>query len=388
MTGERIHTVGHQLRPDQLEVDREFVRRLHTTLSEPAVVVTHEASRFFAPLYFLRREFIEHLGLFIERQVTFDHKPWVECGLRNAGLRVLPWRYLATFDPGAVIGALAEALRTGPVVVRRNRSDGGRGLTLLRHTDEIPGAVQDADSDGFIAMAPFLDPSIPLNVNACIFPDGSLSLHGPSLQLIGIPGTALSRFNYCGNDFARVRDLDPAVLRALQELAVGAGRWLFSMGYVGAFGVDALLHQGTVYLTEVNPRFQGSSLLSAHLDLALDRPDVYLTHAAAFLGLPPPGAWDLRDLAREQPQAAQIFARNVGGLATRNAASWASGEVDCWMLPDPGVSVHSEALLCRAIARTAVTVDGWGLHADAAAWFAELPGRLFDAVQPTGVAGR
>jgi hypothetical protein len=238
-------------------------------------------------------------------------------------------------------------------------------------------------------MAPFLDPSVPLNVNACIFPDGSLSLHGPSLQLIGISGTALSRFNYCGNDFARVRDLDPAVLRALQELAVGAGRWLSSMGYVGAFGVDALLHQGTVYLTEVNPRFQGSSLLSAHLDLALDRPDVYLTHAAAFLGLPPPGAWDLRDLAREQPPAAQIFARNVGGRVTRNAASWrASGEVDCWMLPDPGVSVHSEALLCRAIARTAVTADGWNLHADAAAWFAELPGRLFDAVQPTGVAGR
>ena len=93
--------------------------------------------------------------------------------------------------------------------------------------------------------------------------------------MIGIPGSTLNTFGYCGNDFTRIRELDVTVLQALQEMTIRAGRWLSSMGYVGAFGVDALLHEGEVFLTEVNPRYQGSSLLSSHLDAALDRPDVF-----------------------------------------------------------------------------------------------------------------
>ncbi|HEY6103679.1 MAG TPA: ATP-grasp domain-containing protein, partial [bacterium] len=276
LTGERVRTGGHELHPETSEVDRQFHQQVFDSLGEPTVTVTHQASRFFASVYFLRREFVQHLGLFHERQVVFDHKPWVETELREIGIRVVPWRYLATHDAN-LRPALERALQGGPLVLRANRSISGRGLTMVRHPDEIAQVGEGTNPDGFIAVAPFLEPSVPLNVNACVFPDGTVSLHSPSLQLIGIPGAG-SPFTYCGNDFAQVRELDEAILDTLQEMATRVGRWLCSMGYAGAFGVDALLYQGAVYLTEVNPRFQGSSLVSASLDAELDRPDMYLTH--------------------------------------------------------------------------------------------------------------
>lgn len=385
LTGQRVHTLDFQFHPDQSEAARGLYRELCVALGEPSVAMTHEVSKVFASAYFSSGEHVQHLGLFHERQSVFDHKPWVESELRKAGLRVVPWRYLSTYDGPALDSVLKAELRNGPVVLRANRSGGGKGLTLVRQPEDIPSTANDAATDGFMAVAPLLEPSIPLNVNACAFPDGSVSLHSPSLQLIGIPGTALSPFNYCGNDFARVRELDTAVLQALQELVTRAGRWLSSMGYVGAFGVDAILHRGTVYLAEVNPRFQGSSLLSAHLDAALDRPDVFLAHAGAFLGLPAADPWELPRLAREQPKAAQVFIRNSHEHVARNDSSWRPpGNVDCWMLPVRGVIVHPHALLCRAIVQDSVTEDGWALRPEITTWFTELPKILFDPLVPEG----
>ena len=385
LTGERVDTVGFKLQPKESPAHGEFYRRLYASLSEPAVVVTHEASQFFSSLYFLRHEFVQHLGLFYERQVTFDHKPWVESELRKSGVRVLPWRYVSTYDDRALRSALEDAVRDGPVVVRANRSGGGDGLTLVRQPEDVPPEWQDR-ADGFMAVARFLEPSVPLNINACVFPDGAISLHAPSLQLIGIAGSAMGPFGYCGNDFTRVRELDGGVLQAFEEMTVLAGRWLASMGYLGAFGVDALLHEGTLYLTEVNPRFQGSSLLSSHLDAALDRPDVFLAHVGAFLGAAAPDPWSLAALAREQPPAAQIVARNTRSepIVRKGDAEGLPAGVDCWLLPDRGVVVHPRALLGRAVVRGAVTEDGWQLHRDVAAWFAELPAMLFEVVEPAG----
>ena len=385
LTGERVRPEGRELRPDHSDVHREFARRLYASLSEPAVTVAHQASRFFASVYFLRREYVEHLGLFHERQEVFNHKPWVESGLQGIGIRTLPWQYFATYERPTLMSALEHSLRTGPVVLRANRSVSGRGLTLVRRPEEIPPEFLDASADGFVAMAPFLVPSVPLNVNACVFPDGTVSLHSPSLQLIGIPGVARSAFAYCGNDFARVRELDAAVLETLQRMTMLTGRWLSSMGYVGAFGVDALLHQGTVYLTEVNPRFQGSTLLSAQLDTALDRPDVLLAHVGAFLGLPAPDPWDLQTLAKEQAPAAHIWARNGDEQVVGLGPHWQPpDDVEYWMLPDRGVIVQPHALLCRVVVRHAVTDDGWRLHGDTAAWFADVPRRLFQTANPAG----
>jgi len=52
------------------------------------------------------------------------------------------------------------------------------------------------------------------------------------------------------------------------------GEWLAGKGFLGAFGIDALIFEERLYLTEVNPRFLGSSRLAADLDKFFDYPDV------------------------------------------------------------------------------------------------------------------
>ncbi|HEY6103626.1 MAG TPA: ATP-grasp domain-containing protein [bacterium] len=177
------------------------------------------------------------------------------------------------------------------------------------------------------------------------------------------------------------------MLQALGEMTTLTGRWLRSTGYVGAFGVDALVHEGRVYLTEVNPRFQGSSLLSSHLETALDRPDVFLAHVGAFLGVPAPDPRTLAALAREQPPAAHIVSRNLRAQpVVRRGDRQPPAGVECWLLPDPGTAVHPRALLCRTVVRDAVTEDGWRLCGDVASWVATLPEMLFEGAAPARAA--
>lgn len=73
-----------------------------------------------------------------------------------------------------------------------------------------------------------------------------------------------------------------------------------------------MLHEGTVYLVEVNPRFQGSSMLAARIDRRMGRPDLFLCHLAAFLGLEPPDmAEGVPELAASQPELAHIICHNI-----------------------------------------------------------------------------
>jgi len=114
---------------------------------------------------------------------------------------------------------------------------------------------------------------------------------------------------------------------------------------------------------------------------------MYLAHLGAFLGLPSPDPWDLRALASEQPALAQIYLRNGGErVVLKESPRPLPDGVDCWMLPERGVTVHPEAQLCRVIVRRAVTDDGWRLHPDTAAWYAELPRMLFEPAHSAEVA--
>ena len=97
------------------------------------------------------------------------------------------------------------------------------------------------EPDGFLAASRYLDPHIPLNINACVFQDGTVTLHGPSVQLIGIPDLTRRTFGYCGNDFGAIRHLDPRFVKEFEKMVLKVGGWLWSQGYLGAFGVDALV---------------------------------------------------------------------------------------------------------------------------------------------------
>jgi len=289
----------------------------------------------------------------------FEHKGWVESQLRTVGVSVVPWHYIADDD----LGSLMSLLKEGPLVLRVNRSAGGVGLNLLRRFDELT-TRWPAHDDGFLSVAPHFEPSIPLNVSACIFSDGTVTLHAPSLQLIGIPCCTGRIFGYCGNDFARVRDLDTSILKDLEVMTITIGQWLYRLGYLGAFGIDALVYKGKVLLTEVNPRFQGSTSIATRLAAGLDRPDIVTDHMAAFLGLEASPGNHLTDLAQAQKPIAQVIVYNTNPYPLQLSSStipdqW---EPSLELLPEPGVKVLPNGVLFKLVLDRAVTQDGYTLE--------------------------
>lgn len=351
---ERVDLNRYSIDQDSTEAVHEIRRGLLRAFGRPAAVIPYRPCAVLAAACFTRSNLVKYMGVFHEKQACFEHKPWVETQLRQAGVPVVPWTYFADDD----LALIREAAEAGPLVLRANRSDGGAGLTLIRDPSQILRAWP-LHLDGFLAAAPFLEPSIPLNVNSCVFPGGEVSMHPPSLQLIGIPACTNRRFGYCGNDFARIADFDRSLLNDLEKIVLIVGRWLRKQGYIGAFGIDAILHGGTIYLIEVNPRFQGSSALASSLMRDLDLPDLFMDHIAAFLGLPAPEPVSLADIARNQPPSAHIVCHNLSTHDCRVELQAPDRlPLRCTLLPSPDVIVSPEGILFDAVVPGAVTTAG------------------------------
>jgi len=353
----RVDLDAYRIANDFSREASEFQARLFESLREPAVVVTYRSDPLFTSLYYPSAGFVDYLGLFHGRQAPFEHKPWVETELQKWGIPVVPRRYLRDSD----VEILREMVEQGPIVVRATYSDGGEGLALISEPAEVDTRIP-AHTDRFFSVSDYLVPNIPLNVNAVVFEDGMLSFHPPSIQLIGIRGFTNRTFGYCGNDFARVKELDREILDALEDLTLKVGKWLARMGYLGAFGIDALFYDGEVYLTEINPRFQGSSHVASLIDVEMDRSDMFLEHMAAFLGLSPPPPVHLREIAAHQREVSQVICHNCcDKVMRRNTQEWNREEwpdIELMLLPAEGVVVEPQAILLRALIDDAVTT-GW-----------------------------
>jgi hypothetical protein len=360
-TQERVELDGYSLDLDQRAVITELRAILLHLFDRPCAVLPYRPCAFLSSAWFPRSDRALYLGVFHDLQACFEHKPWVERHLANRGVRVLPWRYWADVD----VRLIAEWAAKQRLVLRSNRTDGGLGVRLIGGPEDLD-AQWPAHSDGFLAAAPYLYPNIPLNVNACAFKDGAVTLHGPSLQVIGVPALTRRTFGYCGNDFASVGNLDTRILDDFEEMAVRTGQWLHENGYHGAFGIDALLHDGLLYLTEVNPRFQGSSLLSARIDTNLGRPNVFFEHAAALLGLAAPRRCPLRELARHQPCVSHLVLHNTSDAPVHvEPRPSRFGDVECRLEPAPTTRVSSDAITLQVIIQGPATSDGSSLAADA-----------------------
>jgi len=333
----------------------EMHRLLSIALEEPTVVITYRPDDFFTSAYFPHSDVAEYLGLLHFRQAPFEYKPWVETELSKWGVRTVPWQYygLYNFPP------LTDLLRQGPLIVRPCYSEGGSGLVVIRGPSNVDIKKQYSQ-ERFVAVAPYLEPNIPLNVNVCVFQDGTVSLHGPSVQLIGIDSCTNYPLGFCGNDFEQIRNLDENVLDEFEVMAVKAGKWLASSDYIGAFGIDAILYDGHVYLTEINARFQNSSVVSAEIDKELDRPDMYLNHMAAFFGMDTPPFVPLKEIAKHQHAISQIICYNRchQPVHRTNATIPTHCDLQCTLLPALDVATMPEGMLFRAVARGSVTTDG------------------------------
>ena len=354
LTKERVDLNAYNIDYDKREEVKEIQRSLLDAFCRPSAVIPYRPCALLASAWFPRSDRVMYLSVFHEKQAFFEHKPWVESELKALGVRVLPWRYYSDVE----LGLIREAVERIPLVLRANRSDGGAGISLIRGPEELE-SKWPAHVDGFLAVSPFLSPNIPLNVGACVFPDGHIALHPASLQIIGPQECTTRTFGYCGNDFAAAKELDRETLGKLQNMTMQVGQWMYKNGYIGAFGIDALIYQGEAYLTEVNPRFQGSSLVSAIIDREIGRPDIFMDHIAAFLGLPGSDEITLPDLTREQHPLAHVIYHNTR-LEPINVApvSVDALPLKCRLLPESDIDLLPEAIIFEVIMKSPVTSNG------------------------------
>ncbi len=363
-------------------------RYLLASMNRPVAMTTYRPSHFLSALTFVtsgsssaipegRESTCRYLGLFKDRHLAFEHKPWVETELRDqlleVGVKILPWRYVAFEDKRLV----ERLLERGPVILRPNRTSGGMGISLIQTSDdlstrwaaEIASPAPPGFNDHFMGISEYVHPSVPINVGACVFDSTAITLHPASVQLIGIDGFTNRRFGYCGNDFAAIADLESAVLTQLDRATRLVGRWLASMGYRGAFGVDYLSTDDQLYFAEVNPRMQGSTALSASLAAETRHVDICLDHLAAFLDLPPAESLTLSDWLAELPPSSHLIrhqppADSRGHPGRAEYLARVPAGVRPVLIPDDHISVEPGAVLCRYEFRRQITRTGFDLVSD------------------------
>lgn len=349
----------------------EFRRLMLRAVSERCVVMTYRPSGLVSALAFSMGQSMTLAGLFKDRQSAFEHKPWVERSLDALGVIGLGWHYVADEHRGRA----KRLLGSGPQILRASRTSGGVGIAHVATETELDESWPQ-QADAFVAVAPFLDPATPLNFSGCVFADGSVRLHPPSLQLIGVPSCTSRRFGYCGNDFAAVASLGADVLDQVQALGEVVGQWLHSERYLGAFGVDVLIHEGRVLFTEINARFQGSSALSAEIAGKLDVPDLFLDHLAATLGTAPTGrGLTIGEWASHQPDVSQIVVHNTTEQPLQKSAGARLVERQQGLRLSqqaPDFPIDPGAALCRVSMLRQVTFDGFSIDTDAEAIVGEI----------------
>lgn len=276
---------GRRVDPEIWDVDahphdpvvRRFRTGLLTALASPSVLLPYRSTDFLSSIQLARRDTSQMLGLFGGQQSLFEYKPWVEAAIAEAGVPHVPWWYVAEEDLSRL-----RNIPDGEYLIRRSRTSGGEGFTRISSMRDL---IDDRphSPDRLVGIAPFIE-SVPVNVGATVWPDG-VTVHNPSVQLIGIPSCVSREFGHCGNDFAAVRRFPDAVIDAIERSTVAVGDWLRSKGYLGSFGVDFLVTDEDVLFAEVNPRFQGSTLTSSRIDAGLGLPCLMLEHVAAWLGM-------------------------------------------------------------------------------------------------------
>ena len=339
----------------------EFRRSLLRALSGPSALLPYRPSRFLSAIWFARRDRCLHLGLFGAHQSAFEHKPWVETSVGDLGVPTIPWIYVADEEQIRTV----DLLQGGPVVLRLSRTSGGEGIIRVDSAEEIARLWPETE-EAFVCVAPYLRNVLPINVGATVWHDG-VTVSYPSVQLIGIPDCVTRPFGYCGNDFCLARNLELRVLNDIEAYTMKIGSWLRTQGYIGTFGVDYLLgDDGVLRFTEVNPRFQGSTVAASRLAVEMGQPCLLLQHVAAVLGMPRPAAPSLATLVAEMPNLAQLIVHWTGPhgeavdtneLADRGVAAGAYVDV----LTRTSVTTDPGAAVARLTFRSQLTKTGFDL---------------------------
>ncbi len=107
----------------------------------------------------------------------------------------------------------------------------------------------------------------------------------PSVQIVGTYGCTSRAEIYCGNDFSAAGKVPNSIREEICNIMEKVGLFMGAKGFLGLFGMDFLLNGDEVLALEINPRFQGSTMLLSLLQV--DRGEVPLAalHVMQYMGM-------------------------------------------------------------------------------------------------------
>ena len=186
-----------------------------------------------------------------------NHKANFFQGCNKLGLAFPPGRWLRAFQTrhSELHGEFGDKY-----VLQQPRGTTGLGTRIVSSEADFARAGAALGDDDLWA-APYLG-NLSLNLNA-IAMETAAAVSYPSVQLVGFDMLGQTPGGYCGNDFSAVAALPPSMIEEAIEKTRRLGEWLATLGYRGIYGVDFVVEAATgcLYAVDLNPRWQGSTVL-------------------------------------------------------------------------------------------------------------------------------
>jgi len=184
-----------------------------------------------------------------------------------------------------VLGAeLAERARQGRVDVPRifqpAMGFAGAGTVVVRSAAQIEELVLAAPRSGAPGKLVHIVEGIPITVTGVVLPDGVLLVGSACTQLTGVELLTPAELGSCGNEWSHPLPEDAAL--EARRMAAAIGRTVATRGFLGTFGIDAVLGPNGPVLIEINPRWTASLSFQVQLQLRAGVPSLANGHLLAF----------------------------------------------------------------------------------------------------------
>lgn len=209
-----------------------------------------------------------------------DAKSTLHAALHELGLPLVYGRWL---PQGAIVYADLAGEFGARLVLQLAYGSGGSGTRMVADEGEFIRARRElAGRD--VWVAPYLG-GLSFNVNAIALA-GGVVVSFPSVQLVGFAALGADPGEYCGNDFAAAT-LHSAIVDDVVAQSERLGRWLLGKGFRGMFGIDFVVDErtGRPVAVDLNPRWQGSTVLLSHAERAVGRRPLAVEEVALRLSL-------------------------------------------------------------------------------------------------------
>lgn len=183
--------------------------------------------------------------------------------------------------------AKAIDIFNGPFVVQPPVGSSGENTYFVNHEIDFDRVKDVLDPEQRVKLSKYL-PVPSLNGHCVVLKTngGLRSIAAcPSVQIVGAHGCTSRAAVYCGNDFSAAGRVPKSIREEICTIMEKVGPFMGTEGFLGLFGMDFLLNGNEVLALEINPRFQGSTMLLSLLQVDRGEVPMAALHVMQFMGL-------------------------------------------------------------------------------------------------------